>query len=192
MGQEPGRQVRRSAGAVDEEGTFSHEYPSGASRGGSRCAALRGTPRVIQALDVLESQHHPTGRPSIAVRIVRLGSDRVPNEGLRIGTVRRPPRGVPKSQFASGNWYDVWFPNLAPSPEAVKLGLSAQSEREWRAFEKRYRSEMANTANSRVLDLLAALSHEANFAVGCYCEDESRCHRSILCELLRDRGATVI
>jgi uncharacterized protein YeaO (DUF488 family) len=128
----------------------------------------------------------------MAVRIVRLGTDRVPHEGLRIGTVRRPPRGVPKSEFSSGNWYDVWLPTLAPSPETIKLGLSAESRREWGAFVKRYRAEMANSENSRVLDLLAALSHESNFSVGCYCEDESRCHRSILRELLRDRGAKVI
>jgi uncharacterized protein YeaO (DUF488 family) len=128
----------------------------------------------------------------MAVRIVRLGTDRVPREGLRIGTVRRPPRGVPKSEFSSGNWYDVWFPNLAPSPETIKLGLGAGSEREWGAFVKRYRAEMATSEHSRVLDLLAALSHESNFSVGCYCEDESRCHRSILRELLRDRGAKVI
>jgi len=128
----------------------------------------------------------------MAVRIVRLGTDRVPHEGLRIGTVRRPPRGVPKSEFSSGNWYDVWFPNLAPSLETIKLGLRAKSQREWGVFVKRYRAEMANSENSRVLDLLAALSHEANFSVGCYCEEESRCHRSILRELLRDRGAKVI
>ncbi len=128
----------------------------------------------------------------MAVRIVRLGTDRVPHEGLRIGTVRRPPRGVPRSEFSSGNWYDVWFPNLAPLPETIKLGLSAESQREWGAFVKRYRAEMANSENSRVLDLLAALSYESNFSVGCYCEDESRCHRSILRELLRDRGAKVI
>jgi uncharacterized protein YeaO (DUF488 family) len=128
----------------------------------------------------------------MAVRIVRLGADRVSHEGLRIGTVRRPPRGVPKSEFSSGNWYDVWLPNLAPAPATVKLGLSAESQREWRAFAKRYRAEMAHPENSRVLDLLAALSHESNFSVGCYCEDESRCHRSILRDLLRDRGAKVI
>src|SRR5574341_2332635 len=127
----------------------------------------------------------------MAVRIVRLGTDRVPREGLRIGTVRRPSRGVPKSEFSSGNWYDVWFPNLAPSPETIKLGLNAESQREWGAFVKRYRAQMANSENSRVLDLLAALSHESNFSVGCYCEDESRCHRSILRELLRDRGAKI-
>lgn len=128
----------------------------------------------------------------MAVRIVRLGSDRAPQEGLRIGTVRRPPRGVPKSKFSSGNWYDVWLPNLAPSAETVKLGLGAKSPREWSAFVKRYRAEMAIPEHSRVLDLLAALSHESNFSVGCYCEDESRCHRSILRELLRERGAKIM
>ena len=128
----------------------------------------------------------------MAVRIVRLGTDRAPHEGLRVGTVRRPPRGVPKSEFSSGNWYDVWLPNLAPSAQTVKLGLSAKSQRQWDAFVKRYRAEMAKPETSRVLDLLAALSHESNFSVGCYCEDESRCHRSILRALLRDRGAKVL
>lgn len=128
----------------------------------------------------------------MTVRIVRLGTDRLPHEGLRIGTVRRPPRGVPKSQFASGNWYDVWLPNLAPSPETVTLGLGAESARDWAAFVKRYRAEMARPEPSRVLDLLAALSHQANFSVGCYCEDESRCHRAVLGELLRDRGARIM
>jgi uncharacterized protein YeaO (DUF488 family) len=127
----------------------------------------------------------------VAVRIVRLGTERSPREGLRIGTVRRPPRGVPKSEFSSGNWYDVWLPNLAPSAETVKLGLRAASAREWGAFVRRYRAEMAKPENGRVLDLLAALSHESNFSVGCYCEDESRCHRSVLRELLRDRGARI-
>lgn len=127
----------------------------------------------------------------MAIRIVRLGTERAPNEGMRIGTVRRPPRGVPKSRFASGNWYDVWLPNLAPSPETVKLALSAKTRRQWGVFVKRYRAEMANPENSRVLDVLAALSHGANFSVGCYCEDESRCHRSVLRQLLLDRGAEV-
>lgn len=128
----------------------------------------------------------------MAIRVVRLGSARIPHEGIRIGTVRRPPRGVPKSAFASGNWYDVWFPDLAPSPETVKLGLAAESSREWSAFVKRYRAEMGKPGASRVLDLLAALSRESNFSVGCYCEDESRCHRSVLRELLVERGAKVI
>jgi uncharacterized protein YeaO (DUF488 family) len=128
----------------------------------------------------------------MTVRIVRLGTERVANEGLRIGTVRRPPRGVPKSAFSSGNWYDVWFPNLAPSADTVKLALGAESAKEWAAFVKRYRAEMAQPENSRVLDLLAALSQSTDFSVGCYCEDESRCHRSILRELLLARGADVI
>ena len=123
------------------------------------------------------------------VRIVRLGSDRAPNEGLRIGTVRRPPRGVPKAEFSSGNWYDVWLPNLAPSAETVRLGLGAGSPREWSAFVRRYRSEMSKPDAARVLDLLAALSQSSDFSVGCYCEDESRCHRSVLRDLLRERGA---
>ena len=127
----------------------------------------------------------------MAIRIVRLGSERAPNEGLRIGTVRRPPRGVSKAKFSSGNWYDVWFPNLAPAPATVKLALSADSERQWAKFVKRYRAEMARPENSRVLDLLAALSHGAQFSVGCYCEIESRCHRSVLRQLLLDRGAKV-
>ena len=127
----------------------------------------------------------------MAIRIVRLGSERAPNEGLRIGTVRRPPRGVSKAKFSSGNWYDVWFPNLAPAPATVKLALSADSERQWAKFVKRYRAEMARPENIRVLDLLAALSHGAQFSVGCYCEIESRCHRSVLRQLLLDRGAKV-
>jgi uncharacterized protein YeaO (DUF488 family) len=125
----------------------------------------------------------------MAVRIVRLGSARVPGEGIRIGTVRRPPRGVPKSQYASQNWYDVWFPNLAPSPETIKIGQSAETEAEWRVFQRKYRAEMATPANSRTLDLLAALSHKTNFSVGCYCAVERRCHRSSLRALLLKRGA---
>jgi uncharacterized protein YeaO (DUF488 family) len=125
----------------------------------------------------------------MTVRIVRLGTARVPGEGLRIGTVRRPPRGVPKAKFAAENWYDVWLPILAPSDATVKLGQGATSEREWAAFARRYRAEMAAPDASRVLDLLAALSRTADFSVGCYCADESRCHRSLLRELLRSRGA---
>jgi len=127
----------------------------------------------------------------VAVRIVRLGSERTADEGLRIGTVRRPPRGVPKLQFASHNWYDVWFPNLAPSAPAVALGLRAQTPKAWRAFAKKYRAQMATPENRRTLDRLAALSHHVNFSVGCYCEDESRCHRSLLREMLVERGAHV-
>ena len=127
----------------------------------------------------------------MAIRIVRLGSARVPNEGLRIGTVRRPPRGIPKAQFSSGNWYDVWLPNIAPAPETVTLALNAKTQRQWDAFVKRYRTEMKNPANSRILDLLSALSHEAAFSVGCYCEEESRCHRAVLRQLLLERGAEI-
>lgn len=125
----------------------------------------------------------------MSLRIVRLGSRRAPDEGLRIGTVRRPPRGVPKSQFAAQNWYDVWFPNLAPSPETIKLAQTATTPRQWAAFARKYKAEMSAPEASRTLDLLAALSHHGNFSVGCYCEDESRCHRSILRELLAQRGA---
>lgn len=128
----------------------------------------------------------------MAIRIVRLGSERFPDEGLRLGTVRRPPRGVPKSKFSSSNRYDVWFPNLAPTQETVKLALSAENEREWAGFVKRYRSEMASPENSRVLDVLAALSQQTHFSVGCYCKDESRCHRSVLRQLLLDQGAKVL
>jgi uncharacterized protein YeaO (DUF488 family) len=127
----------------------------------------------------------------VAVRIVRLGTPRAKNEGIRLGTVRRPPRGVPKSAFASQNWYDVWFPLLAPSAETVKMALSSTSAADWARFVKRYRSEMSTLDVRHVLDLLAALSHESNFSVGCYCEDESRCHRSILRELLIEHGADV-
>jgi uncharacterized protein YeaO (DUF488 family) len=123
--------------------------------------------------------------------IVRLGTPRLPHEGLRIGTVRRPPRGVPKSRFASGNWYDVWLPNLAPAEKTVKLALAARTPRQWSAFSRRYRAEMRQPDASRLLDLLAALSHEADFSVGCYCEDEARCHRSLLRQLLLERGARV-
>ena len=127
----------------------------------------------------------------MAVRIVRLGSARAAGEGLRIGTVRRPPRGVPKAEFASGNWYDLWYPNLAPSVETLKLGQGAQTDTDWRAFDKRFRAEMAAPDASRTLDLLAALSRQTSFSVGCYCEHESRCHRGILRRLLAERGAAL-
>ncbi len=127
----------------------------------------------------------------MAVRIVRLGSARVENEGTRIGTVRRPPRGVPKSAFATQDWYDVWFPNLAPSAQSVKAALEAKTPAQWKAFSKKYRAEMSTPENARTLDVLAALSRHANFSVGCYCEDESRCHRSVLRALLAERGAKV-
>jgi len=125
------------------------------------------------------------------ISIVRLGSVRLKGEGLRIGTVRRPPRGVAKAKFASENWYDVWLPDLAPSEATVKLGQRAETDADWKSFARRYAREMTAPAAGRVLDLLAALSRETNFSVGCYCEDEARCHRSILRGLLKDRGATL-
>jgi uncharacterized protein YeaO (DUF488 family) len=127
----------------------------------------------------------------MAIRVVRLGSTRAKGEGLRIGTVRRPPRGVPAAEYASQNWYDVWYPNLAPKPETVAAAQHAASERAWAAFVRKYRAEMATPENRRTLDLLAALSHRADFSVGCYCDDESRCHRSVLRDLLVERGADV-
>ena len=125
------------------------------------------------------------------VRVVRLGSPRVADEGVRIGTVRRPPRGVPKSEFALQNWYDVWFPNLAPSDEAMKLGQQAQTPAQWAVFARRYRAEMASPEASHTLELLAVLSHSSHFSVGCYCENEAHCHRSVLRALLTEKGAKV-
>ncbi|MCX0441129.1 DUF488 domain-containing protein [Aeromonas veronii] len=127
----------------------------------------------------------------MALAIVRLGSPRLPDEGLRIGTVRRPPRGVPKSEFASQHWYDVWFPNLAPSSETMKLGQATETSAQWVAFGKQYKAEMAQPAARHDLALLAALSHTTNLSVGCYCEQESRCHRAILKELLVAAGAAI-
>lgn len=125
----------------------------------------------------------------MSVRIVRLGTPRAPGEETRLGTVRRPPRGVPKKDFARLDWYDVWFPVLAPSAAAMKLGLSAESEKQWKIFARKFRAEMAAPASSQSLDVLAALSHHASFSMGCYCENESRCHRILLRELLVERGA---
>jgi len=125
----------------------------------------------------------------MVARVVRLGSPRVEAEGTRIGSVRRPPRGVPKAQFASQNWYDVWFPNLAPSVELMKLGQAATTPAQWTVFARKYRAEMASPDNSHALELLAALSRDTNFSVGCYCEDEAHCHRSVLRELLIEKGA---
>ena len=127
----------------------------------------------------------------MAIRVVRLGSPRAAGEGVRLGTVRHPPRGVPKSKHASLNFYDAWLPELAPSAPLVKLALQAKDERAWRAFERRYRAEMKQPEAARLLALLGALSHEANFSVGCYCADESRCHRSILRALLAEHGASL-
>jgi uncharacterized protein YeaO (DUF488 family) len=127
----------------------------------------------------------------VVVRVLRLGSERIAGEGIRIGTVRRPPRGVPKAEFASKNWYDVWFPNLAPSVEAMKLGQEATTAAQWATFIKKYKAEMATPEASHALELLAALSHHSDFSVGCYCEDEAHCHRSVLRALLADKGAKV-
>ncbi|MBN1425186.1 DUF488 family protein [Candidatus Fermentibacteria bacterium] len=126
----------------------------------------------------------------MTVRIVRLGTPRLQGEGLRIGTVRHPPRGVPKTQYAAQNWYDVWFPNLAPSAELLKL-FRTPAGADSKVLSRRYRAEMAEPDQSRVLDLLAALSRQTNFSVGCYCADDQRCHRSILLALLQERGAEV-
>lgn len=127
----------------------------------------------------------------MSVRIVQLGSPRKRGEGLRIGTVRRPPRGVPKARFAELDYYDVWYPNLAPSQDAVKVGLAAETPAEWKKFVRLYRREMSTPDNKHSLSLLAALSRTSNFSVGCYCDDEARCHRSILRELLEELGADV-
>lgn len=129
--------------------------------------------------------------PLMTLRIVRLGTPRLPDEGTRIGTVRRPPRGVRKERYAADNWYDVWFPELSPSPELVKSALNSESEVEWTGFVRAFRAEMAQPAPSRSLDLLAALSHGGHFSVGCYCEREERCHRLVLRALLSERGADI-
>ena len=126
----------------------------------------------------------------MAVRIVRLGESRAADEGLRLGTVRRPPRGVRKDQFASRDYFDVWMPDLAPSAPLVSWALSEPwTDKRWAKYERAYRSEMKKPPAARLLSLLAALSHQTNFSVGCYCENPSRCHRSILRELLKDAGA---
>jgi uncharacterized protein YeaO (DUF488 family) len=127
----------------------------------------------------------------MSVRVVRLGTPRARREGTRIGTVRRPPRGVPKAQFAAQDWYDVWFPNLAPSVATMKLGQVAATPARWSAFARKYRAEMAAPGAKHDLELLAALSHTTDFAVGCYCEREDRCHRSVLRQLLVENGARV-
>ncbi|HTR49058.1 MAG TPA: DUF488 family protein [Kofleriaceae bacterium] len=127
----------------------------------------------------------------MAIRILQLGSPRARGEGLRVGTVRRPPRGVPKSEFASRDYYDVWLPNLSPSPALVQRALAARDARTWNAFVRDFRREMARPEASHLLDLLAALSHHTNLAIGCYCEAEARCHRQVLRALLAERGASV-
>jgi uncharacterized protein YeaO (DUF488 family) len=127
----------------------------------------------------------------MSIRIVRLGTPRVQGEGLRLGTVRRPPRGVPKSEFASRDFYDTWLPNLAPSAPLMAEGQAVQDEKSWAGFRRKFQAEMNQPDASRVLDLLAALSHQTSFSLGCYCEDESRCHRSVLRDLLAQRGAAI-
>ncbi|KVU69538.1 DUF488 domain-containing protein [Burkholderia ubonensis] len=127
----------------------------------------------------------------MSIRIVQLGSPRAAGEGLRIGTVRRPPRGVPKAEFASRDYYDVWLPTLSPTPELVAQAQAAATDADWRAFARKFRAEMNHADAPKVLDLLAALSATTQFSIGCYCENESRCHRSILRELLAERGAAI-
>jgi len=127
----------------------------------------------------------------MSIRIVRLGTPREPDEGLRLGTVRRPPRGVRKERLAADDWYDVWLPQLAPSAELVAKAQAATTPKEWDAFRRKYRAEMKDSDNARLLALLAALSNQTNLAVGCYCADQSHCHRSVLRELLREQGADV-
>jgi uncharacterized protein YeaO (DUF488 family) len=125
------------------------------------------------------------------IRIVRLGSQRVPREGVRIGTVRRPPRGVSKESYAKDNWYDVWYPELSPTPQLMALAKSSRFESEWQTFVRQFRKQMSEPAASRTLNLLSVLSRSANFSLGCYCEREDRCHRSILRALLKERGAII-
>jgi uncharacterized protein YeaO (DUF488 family) len=127
----------------------------------------------------------------MSIRIVRLGTPRAGNEGLRLGTVRRPPRGVPKTEFSKRDFYDTWLPNLSPSAELMAEGQAAQDEKSWAAFKRKFAAEMKQPDASRVLDLLAALSHQTSFSLGCYCEDERHCHRSVLRELLAQRGAAI-
>jgi uncharacterized protein YeaO (DUF488 family) len=125
----------------------------------------------------------------VTLRIVRLGSPRAPNEGTRIGTVRRPPRGVRKQRYAADDWFDVWYPELAPSAQLMARVRAAEAEAEWKGFVRAFKAEMNAPSAQRTLDLLAALSHRANLSIGCYCENEARCHRSVLRELLKERGA---
>jgi uncharacterized protein YeaO (DUF488 family) len=128
----------------------------------------------------------------MGIRIVRLGTPRAPDEGVRIGTVRRPPRGVPKQDFARADYYDVWLPELAPSEALVRAARAATTEEKWQVFRRRFLGELRKPPANRVLDLLAGLSHTTNLSVGCYCELEARCHRSVLREVLAERGAVVV
>jgi uncharacterized protein YeaO (DUF488 family) len=128
----------------------------------------------------------------MAIRIVRLGSPRASGEGIRIGTVRRPPRGVPKSEYARRDFYDVWLPNLSPRPELMKEAKTANDEKAWNTFKKKFRAQVKEGETGRILDLLAALSHQTHFSLGCYCENENHCHRSVLKELFAERGAELV
>jgi uncharacterized protein YeaO (DUF488 family) len=128
----------------------------------------------------------------MAIRIVRLGTPRHTGEGVRLGTVRRPPRGIPKTRFAKDNWYDVWLPTLAPTLDLMKQALAAKTEPRWRAFERKFRAQLQQPDAAHLLDALAALSHASDFSVGCYCEDERHCHRSILRDELQKRGAALV
>ena len=128
----------------------------------------------------------------MSIRIVRLGSPRHPQEGLRLGTVRRPPRGVPKTEYASRDFYDVWLPNLAPTEALLKSGQNADNDRAWSKFERAFLAEMKKPDASKLLDFIAALSHRTNLSVGCYCANEDRCHRSVLRRLLQNRGADIV
>lgn len=127
----------------------------------------------------------------MAIKVLRLGSPRARGEGVRLGTVRRPPRGVPKSEFGTRDYYDVWLPTLSPTQPLVTLALKAKDERAWKSFERKFRAEMRRPEAAHALDVLAALSHQTNFSLGCYCENEARCHRSILKKLLAERGAEI-
>lgn len=128
----------------------------------------------------------------MSIRIVQLGTPRAKGEGLRLGTVRRPPRGVPKAEFAQRDFYDVWLPNLAPTDELVKQALAAETDAQWKAFTRRFMAEMKEPDKAHLLDTLAALSHQTDFSIGCYCVEESRCHRSVLRGLLVQRGAALM
>jgi uncharacterized protein YeaO (DUF488 family) len=127
----------------------------------------------------------------VAISIIRLGTPRGPDEGLRIGTVRRPPRGVPKDRYGKENWYDVWYPELSPTAQLMTQGKASSSDAEWNAFVRKFRKQMSEPAASRTLDLLSALSARTSFSIGCYCEREERCHRSVLRALLAERGASI-
>jgi uncharacterized protein YeaO (DUF488 family) len=127
----------------------------------------------------------------MAISIIRLGTPRLPGEGVRVGTVRRPPRGIRKDRYAKDNWYDVWYPELSPTPDLMAQGKASESEADWKAFVRAFRKQMSEPTTSRTLDVLSALSSDSNFSLGCYCERENRCHRSVLRALLAERGAKV-